>query len=73
MKRWARLILYLGGIWVFIKVTPQVLNKVKIYREIIKSSDAHGIDNSTLFYSEEPATFDAENQIRENLDSKRTN
>ena len=56
-------------IWSFVHLMPLILNKISSYREVINKSVSLEIDNSALFYSEEPLTSSAEMELRERLNS----
>ena len=71
MKSWLKLICCFLAIGIFVKVLPLVLNSIKSYHLVVKNSEELGIDNSALFYSEEPLTSIAENEINENLRSSK--
>ena len=55
------------AIWVFIRFTPYFLDKLKSYRSLVQKSEELGIDNSALFYSEEPLTGIAERELSEKI------
>jgi hypothetical protein len=67
MKNWFKLFLYLLMIWSFVYLMPLILNKIPSYADVIQNSETLGIDNSALFYSEEPLTSSAEMELRERL------
>ena len=46
---------------------PRMLNNISIYHEILESSEKKGIDNSAVFYSEEPMSYKAEEILKEKL------
>lgn len=62
----ALLFIALGG---FIKVFPLLLSRIDTYEKVIENSENLGIDNSTLFYSEEPLTSKAEQELTNRLSS----
>lgn len=70
MKAWIKLIAFVVLIWCFVKYTPVLLNKVKIYKQVIDYSMKMGIDNAALFYTEEPLTSQAEQELIIKLRSK---
>jgi len=57
------------AIWGFIIIIPLFLGRFKSYSEVIKKSEDLGIDNSALFYSDEPLTSIAEIELNERFDS----
>lgn len=64
------MIVCLVAVWGFIKITPLLLENIKSYQEVIERSEELGIDNSTLFYSEEPLTYTSEQELKLRLNSK---
>jgi hypothetical protein len=71
MRAWLKLICCFLAIGIFVKVLPLVLNSIKSYHLVVKNSEELGIDNSALFYSEEPLTSIAENELLESLKPKK--
>jgi hypothetical protein len=69
MKPWIKMILCFLAIWGFVKFSPLLLNKIESYQLVIKNSEQMGIDNATLFYSEEPLTSDAEQYLKQQLEA----
>jgi len=67
MKKWLKLFISILAIFGFMELMPRILGKIQIYREIQKSSSEHGIDNNTIFYSEEPISYQAEHEIKEKI------
>lgn len=70
MKAWLKLTLCLLAIWSFVVGFPLILNRISSYQEVIENSENLGIDNAALFYSEEPYTSVAENNLMESLKAK---
>ena len=58
-------------IWCFIKYSPVLIKKVKAYRQVTDYSEKMGIDNAALFYSEEPFTSQAEQELLMRLKTKK--
>lgn len=54
-------------LWGIIYLLPTALNRIRVYREFMEISGEKGIDNSALFYSEEPLTLDSEQILNEKL------
>jgi hypothetical protein len=67
MKRWMKLFLFVMGILAFMEVAPRMMSNIGIYREIQQNSQKMGIDNSAVFYSEEPMSYKAEKHMIETL------
>jgi len=67
MKKWFKLMLSILVIYSFIEVMPRVLDKIDIYQKILDSSASYGIDNNTIFYSEEPISYKAEQALKEKI------
>jgi hypothetical protein len=67
MKRWAKLFSIVMLLWGIIYLLPTALNRIRVYREFMEISGEKGIDNSALFYSEEPLTLDSEQILNEKL------
>ena len=63
MRNWVKMILCLLIVWGFIRFAPLLLGKLKSYQNIVEKSEELGIDNSALFYSEEPLTSVAEQEL----------
>jgi len=70
MRAWFKMFICLVSIWGFIKIVPVVLNNLDSYKEVIEHSEELGIDNSTLFYSEEPLSSVAEQELKIRLNSE---
>ena len=70
MRSWLKMFACLVAVWGFIKIIPLILENINSYQEVIERSEELGIDNSTLFYSEEPLTFTAEQELKLRLNSK---
>lgn len=70
MRDWIKMILCFLAVGVFIKIFPLLSNRIDTYRMIIKNSEQLGIDNSALFYSEEPLTLKAEQELIKRLNSE---
>lgn len=68
MRPWIKLILCFVSMWGFVKLSPLLLNKIESYRVVVDNSELLGIDNATLFYSEEPRTSEAEQYLKLQLD-----
>jgi len=60
----------LCAIGAFIFYFPSLLERNKTYQLIKQNSEAMGIDNSALFYSEESKTSEAEQELKSRLNSK---
>ena len=71
MKRWLRLIVLTTAVWAFILIIPRILGKIEVYHQFMESSRSKGIDNSALFYSEEPHALESERILKEKLKSKK--
>jgi hypothetical protein len=69
MRPWLKLVFYFLLVWSFIYLMPFFLNKIPSYTDVIQKSETLGIDNSALFYSEEPLTSRAELELNERLNS----
>ena len=69
MRPWLKLVFYLLLVWSFMYLMPLILNKIPSYADVIQNSETLGIDNSALFYSEEPLTSRAELELNERLTS----
>jgi hypothetical protein len=67
MKRWVKLFIFLAGIWAFMEVAPLVMRSFVVYQTIQENSAKMGIDNSAVFYSEEPMSYKAEKSMIEAL------
>ena len=67
MKPIIKMLLYLVAVAAFIKFVPMLLMHSGTYVEIKTNSEKLGIDNSTLFYSEEPRTSIAEQELSVSL------
>ena len=67
MKGWIKLALSLVAIYGFIVFTPTFLEKIKIYQNVVESSEKHGIDNNSVFYSDEPISYKAEKELKESI------
>ena len=67
MKRYLRLLLCLIVMIAFIRLFPLLMKTNTTYVKIQKNSERMGIDNSTLFYSEEPRTSTAEETLMARL------
>jgi hypothetical protein len=70
MKSWARLILLVLALWAFVFVVPKILNEIEVYRQFVEISRSKGVDNSALFYSEEPHTLKSEQELKERFSVK---
>ena len=70
MKRWLKLFLFVAGIWIFMEIAPRLMNSISIYQEIQENSEKLGIDNSAVFYSEEPMSYKAEEAMNQKLKGK---
>jgi len=70
MKSYLKMMLYLIIVAVFIKAFPLLLKHNHTYMEIKNNSEALEIDNSTLFYSEEPKTYIAEQELATRLNGE---
>ena len=57
------------AVWGFIRIAPSLLNKLKSYQDLVQKSEELGIDNSALFYSEEPLTSIAEQELSVKLNT----
>ena len=57
-------------VWCFIKYMPVLIKNVKVYRQVTKCAEEMGIDNAALFYSEEPLTSQAEQELLMRLKTK---
>ena len=69
MKSYIKMILYLIVIAAFIRFFPLLLMCSQSYVDVKNNSEKLGIDNSTLFYSEEPRTSLAEQELAMKLKS----
>ena len=67
MKRWLKLFLCGIGIWVFMEIAPGMMRSIVVYQKIQENSAKMGIDNSAVFYSEEPMSYKAEQVMIETL------
>ncbi len=67
MKKWFKLMLSILVIYSFIELMPRVLENIDIYQKIQDSSASYGIDNNTIFYSEEPISYKAEQSLKDKL------
>jgi hypothetical protein len=67
MKRWLKLFLFVMGIWVFMEVAPGMMRSIVVYQKIQENSAKMGIDNSAVFYTEEPMSYKAEKAMFETL------
>ena len=67
MKGWRKLILFAVALWAFVFMLPKILNEFEVYRQFVETSHSKGIDNSALFYSEEPHALQAEQKLKERL------
>ena len=67
MRNWLKLVFCFLMIWGFMQLMPTILNKIPAYLEVIKNSESLKIDNSSLFYSEEPLTSIAEIELNDRL------
>ena len=70
MKGWLKLLSFMGLIFLFMGYAPKILRFNKIYLSIEKSSAEKGIDNSSVFYSEEPQSYKSEKEIKERLTNR---
>ena len=70
MRNWIKMILCFLAVGGFIKIFPLLSNRIDTYRMIIKNSEQLGIDNSALFYTEEPLTLKAEQELIKRLNSE---
>ena len=70
MRSWFKMLACLVAVWGFIKIIPLILENINSYKAVIERSEELGIDNSTLFYSEEPLSFTAEQELKHRLNSK---
>jgi hypothetical protein len=71
MKSWRKLILFAVAIWVFVFMIPKILNEFQVYRQFVETSHSKGIDNSALFYTEEPHALQSEQILKERLNLKK--
>jgi hypothetical protein len=67
MKRYLRLLFCLIALIAFISLVPLLMKTNATYVKIQENSERMGIDNSTLFYSEEPRTSTAERVLKTRL------
>ncbi len=67
MKKWFKLMLSILVIYSFIELMPRLLENIDIYQKIQDSSASYGIDNNTIFYSEEPISYKAEQSLKDKL------
>ena len=63
MKNWLKLILWIVGIWIFIKSAPIFISMSGEYSHFIKTAEQRELNVTGLFYSEVPETFEAEKKI----------
>lgn len=70
MKSWIKLLAGLVLMFVFVKTTPILLNKISAYREFTQRAQDMDIDTAALFYSDEYHTSTAERTIKESLHSR---
>lgn len=71
MRRWLKALFSIIVICTFIIITPKALNEIKMYREVIESSERLGVDNSALFYTEEHMTAQAELELKERIGKRK--
>lgn len=67
MKSYFKLIMFFLAIAAFISLFPLLLECSETYTAIKQKSEALGIDNSALFYSEESMTSVAEQVLKTKL------
>lgn len=67
MKGWIKLIVSFLLVWCFVKYAPKILANIDTVQRIVENSERFGIDNSALFYSEEPLTSKAELVLSEKM------
>jgi len=70
MKSWLKLVISIAIIVGFIKIVPRILSGIEVYHLIQESSEAHNIDNNSLFYSEEAISYEAEKAMKEKLKNR---
>ena len=70
MRDWIKMIVCFLAVGGFIKIFPLLSNRMDTYRMIMKNSEQLGIDNASLFYSEEPLTSKAEQELFKRLNSE---
>ena len=68
MRSWLKLFLSILAVYAFIIFIPKMLMNFESYSEVLKSSEKHGIDNSSIFYSEEPISYKAEKEMKQILE-----
>jgi len=66
MKNWLKLIVWIAGIWIFIKskFAPILVNMNGEYSRFIETAEKRGLNVTGLFYSEVPETFEAEKLLK---------
>jgi hypothetical protein len=64
MRNWLKLIIWIAGIWLFIKSAPILVNMNGEYSRFIKTAEKRGLNVTGLFYSEVPETFGAEKILK---------
>lgn len=70
MNRWIKLLFSVLAIYGFMIWAPKLLTQIEIYQKIEENSERMGIDNSTIFYSDEPISYEAAEVIGEKLNVK---
>jgi hypothetical protein len=68
MKSWLKLFLSILVVYAFIAFMPKILLSFQSYQDILKSSEKAGIDNNSIFYSDEPISYKAEKEIKQKLE-----
>ncbi len=64
MKNWLKLIIWIAGIWLFIKTAPVLVSMNGEYSRFIETAEKRGLNVTGLFYSEVPETFKAEKMLK---------
>ncbi|MDZ7608710.1 MAG: hypothetical protein U5K79_24700 [Cyclobacteriaceae bacterium] len=64
MKNWLKLIIWMVGIWLFIKSAPILVSMNGEYARFIETAERRGLNVTGLFYSEVPETFAAEKKLQ---------
>jgi len=64
MRNWLKLIVWIAGIWIFIKSAPILVNMNGEYSRFIETAEKRELNVTGLFYSEVPETFEAEKLLK---------
>ena len=68
LNAWGRLMLMLGSIWIFAAVIgPWGETNIPVFKHIVQTIDARGIDSGAYFYSDIEESYTAQREISGSL------